>query len=85
MTPASIAAPMPGTLPPTLGVGLPKAGNTMGERERLGLQEARVARDAWARVLGALERLQAAQHAETSVPPKVEGTEATQPSDAMVE
>jgi hypothetical protein len=57
----------------------------MGERERLGLQEARVARDAWARVLGALERLQAAQHAETSVPPKVEGNEATQESDAMVE
>jgi hypothetical protein len=57
---------MPGTLPPTLGVGLPKPHSAADANERLGLQEARVAKDSWARALDALERLQAAQVAQAS-------------------
>jgi hypothetical protein len=49
-------APPPGALPPTLGVGLPSSSNAEGRAE-VGLQEARVARDAWKRARDALQRM----------------------------
>ncbi|RDB28775.1 hypothetical protein Hypma_015983 [Hypsizygus marmoreus] len=62
IAPSAINAPPPGFIPPSLGVGLPHAGNTQSKKNR-GLQEERIERDAWKGILQALSRLKAAQDA----------------------
>jgi hypothetical protein len=60
ISPRAIVAPQPGAVPPTLGVGLvADEGSAEG-----GLQEARVARDAWRNVRDALQRLKTGEAGE---------------------
>lgn len=64
IAPSAIDAPLPGFVPPSLGVGLPDGNNT---RRNRGLQEERVERDAWTGILDALTRLkQAERETQTS-------------------
>jgi hypothetical protein len=56
IAPSAITAPPHGFVPPSLGVGLPRAGAISR-----GLQEERVDRDVWVGILDALSRLTAAQ------------------------
>ncbi|KAG6851361.1 hypothetical protein H0H93_005759 [Arthromyces matolae] len=58
IAPSAINAPPPGFIPPSLGVGLPQNGTDDVKRLR-GLQEERIARDAWQGILTALTRLKA--------------------------
>jgi len=59
IAPSAITAPPLGFVPPSLGVGLPRAGAVSR-----GLQEERVDRNAWVGILDALTRLKAAQEHE---------------------
>ncbi|KAG1754780.1 uncharacterized protein EDB91DRAFT_252083 [Suillus paluster] len=59
IAPSAITAPQLGFVPPSLGVGLPRADGTSR-----GLQEERVDRDAWVGILDALTRLKATQEHE---------------------
>jgi hypothetical protein len=56
IAPSAIDAPLPGFLPPSLGITLP-AESEAQETKKTGLQEARVERDAWNGILDALKRL----------------------------
>ncbi|KAG0707566.1 hypothetical protein DFH29DRAFT_994994 [Suillus ampliporus] len=56
IAPSAITAPPLGFVPPSLGVGLPRAAGTSR-----GLQEERVDRDAWVGILDALTRLKTVQ------------------------
>lgn len=56
IAPSAITAPPLGFVPPSLGVGLPRAAGTSR-----GLQEERVDRDAWVGILDALTRLKELQ------------------------
>ncbi|KAG6911351.1 hypothetical protein DXG01_001022 [Tephrocybe rancida] len=62
IAPSAINAPLPGFIPPSLGVGLPQSDNDDGKKTR-GLQEERIERDTWQGILAALTRLKAAQDA----------------------
>lgn len=61
IAPSAINAPAPGFVPPSLGVGIPSSDGTYEKGSR-GLQEERVERDAWKRILDALQRLQEARN-----------------------
>lgn len=61
VAPSAIVAPLPGAVPPALGVGLPSAVAPADTSVAAGLQEERVARDSWVGVRDALERLKAAR------------------------
>lgn len=63
IAPSAINAPLPGFVPPTLGVGLPSAAGA-GSKNNRGLQEERIERDAWAGILDALTRLNDAKERE---------------------
>ncbi|KAG2756336.1 hypothetical protein P692DRAFT_20860453 [Suillus brevipes Sb2] len=56
IAPSAITAPPLGFVPPSLGVGLPRAAGASR-----GLQEERVDRDAWVGILDALTRLKESQ------------------------
>ncbi|KAG1857591.1 uncharacterized protein F5891DRAFT_1184026 [Suillus fuscotomentosus] len=58
IAPSAITAPPLGFVPPSLGVGLPRATGTRG------LQEERTDRDAWVGILDALTRLKTSQQHE---------------------
>lgn len=63
IAPSAIDAPLPGSIPPSLGVGLPSANGDHAKKNR-GLQEERIERDAWKGILDALTRLKQAKEAE---------------------
>ncbi|KAG1886007.1 hypothetical protein F4604DRAFT_1877955 [Suillus subluteus] len=62
IAPSAITAPSLGFVPPSLGVGLPRAAGSSR-----GLQEERIDRDAWVGILDALTRLRASQQHEQLV------------------
>ncbi|CAA7264747.1 unnamed protein product [Cyclocybe aegerita] len=65
IAPSAINAPPPGSVPPSLGVGLPSDGSTTARNR--GLQEERLERDAWKGILAALTRIKEAQESKMKV------------------
>ncbi|KAJ3485721.1 hypothetical protein NLJ89_g11876 [Agrocybe chaxingu] len=65
IAPSAINAPPPGSVPPSLGVGLPSDGSTTARTR--GLQEERIERDAWKGILAALTRIKEEQESKMKV------------------